>query len=214
MPTKCDDMTSVLIGCEYSATERDAFRRHGLDAWSCDLKPTDGDPRWHMRCDILDAIQSRQRWGLIVLHVDCTAMAVAGNRHYGRGKPLHRKRLAAVAWTLAAVALAREHAASVVLENPASVIFPLLRERGALVQYVQPYQHGHPEQKKTGLALWGVPPLRPTHDVHAEMMLLPKHKRERVFYMSPSPDRGHERSRAYQGIADAMAGQWAPQINP
>jgi hypothetical protein len=39
-------MKRILIACEYSATVRDAFRARGFDAWSCNLLPTDGDPRW------------------------------------------------------------------------------------------------------------------------------------------------------------------------
>lgn len=39
-------------------------------------------------------------------------------------------------------------------------------------------------------------------------MLLPKNQRERLHYLSPGPDRWKERSRTYQGIADAMAMQW------
>lgn len=203
---------SVLIGCEYSATERDAFRARGIDAWSCDLKPTDGDPRWHIQGDVQEAIKSRQ-WDLIVLHVDCTAMGVCGNRTYGAGKPRHNERLGAINWTVRTVELALSNAASVALENPASVIFPILRrDLSAEVQYVHPWQHGHPEQKKTGLALWNLPRLAETDNVYEHMMTLPRKDRERIFFMSPSADRGHERSRAYQGIADAMASQWGGHL--
>lgn len=105
--------------------------------------------------------------------------------------------------------LALEVAPCVAIENPASVIFPMLRERLSTdVQYIQPWQHGHMEQKKTGFALWGLPRLRETADVYDEMMLLPRKQRERVFFMSPSESRGHERSRAYPGIAAAMVEQW------
>jgi len=69
----CTVMT-VLIGCEYSATVRDVFRAIGIEAWSCDLKPCDRDPRWHMQCDVRAAIRCRQ-WSLIILHIECTAMA-------------------------------------------------------------------------------------------------------------------------------------------
>jgi len=31
----------VLIACECSGRIRDAFRKKGHDAWSCDLKPDD-----------------------------------------------------------------------------------------------------------------------------------------------------------------------------
>lgn len=205
-------MLPVLIGCEYSATERDAFRVRGFDAWSCDLLPTDGDPRWHIKGDVRDAIRSR-RWSLIILHVDCTAMGVCGNRHYGRGKPKHSERIAAINWTLDTWDIACAHADSVALENPASVIFPILRrDRGADVQYIQPWQHGHPEQKKTGLALRNLPRIVETDNVYDHMMTLPRKERERIHFMSPSADRGHERARAFPGIADAMADQWGSFI--
>lgn len=205
-------MGPILIGCEYSGTVRDAFRRAGFDAWSCDLKRTDADPRWHIQGDVQEAIRSR-RWSLIVLHIECTAMCVAGNKHYGAGKPKHGDRLAAIEWSLGTVDLALEHADSVAVENPASVIFPIFRDqRGADVTYVHPWQHGHPEQKKTGLALWNLPPLVETNNVHDHMMTLPRKERERIFFMSPGVDRGHERSRFYPGIAAAMASQWGDFI--
>jgi hypothetical protein len=199
---------SVLIGCEYSATERDAFRAAGADAWSCDLKPTEGDPRWHIQGDVREAIKSRN-WDTIILHVDCTAMAVCGNRTYGRGKPKHHLRQEAISWTVETARMALEQSPYVALENPASVIFPVLREQlGADVQYIQPWQFGHLEQKKTGLALWGLPRLAETSNVYAEMMKLPRNVRERIHYMAPSPDRAHERARAFPGIAGAMVSQW------
>ncbi|MGJ3630069.1 hypothetical protein AB5I41_31645 [Sphingomonas sp. MMS24-JH45] len=61
----------------------------------------------------------------------------------------------------------------VALENPASVIFPYLRDVydcGVDVQYVQPWQHGHPEQKKTGLALFDLPRLTDTDNVYDHMI--------------------------------------------
>lgn len=201
-------MKHVLIGCEYSATVRDAFRARGHNAFSCDLKPCEGDSTWHMQCDVRAAIMVR-RWDLIVLHPDCTAMAVAGNRHYGVGTPGYDKRCTAIAWTCALVDLARAHTDRVALENPASVIFPVLRDTyGADVQYIHPWQHGHPEQKKTGFALWNLPRLVETNNVYDHMMTLPKRERERIFHMSPGPNRGHERSRSYTGFAAAMADQW------
>ena len=50
--------------------------------------------------------------------------------------------------------------------------------------------------------------LKPTNIVKEEMMLLPKNQRERLHYLPPGPNRWKERSRTYQGIADAMALQW------
>ena len=42
----------VLVGCESSAIIRDAFRALGHDAYSCDLRECEGDPRWHFQCDV------------------------------------------------------------------------------------------------------------------------------------------------------------------
>lgn len=197
-----------LIGCEYSGTVSGAFRERGIPAYSCDILPTEGDPAWHIQGDIFAAIRNRY-WGGIILHIPCTAMGVCGNKHYGRGKPKHNERLDAIDWSCAVVEAACNYSDCVVVENPASVIFPVLRDSFCFdVQYVHPWQHGHPEQKKTGLALKGLPRLVPTNDVYDEMMKLPRKERERIFYMSPSADRGKERARFYPGIAAAFADQW------
>lgn len=46
----------VLVGCEQFGHMREAFRRRGHDAWSCDLKPTrDGSPH-HLQCDVLTVL--------------------------------------------------------------------------------------------------------------------------------------------------------------
>lgn len=198
----------VLVACEYSGVVRDAFIARGHEAISCDLLPTEADPRWHIQGDCNEAIRSRF-WDLIILHVPCTAMAVCGNRTYGRGKAQYGERLSAILWTAATVELALRHSFRVALENPCSVIFPYLRKHyHADVQYIHPWQHGHPEQKKTGLALWNLPRLQPTNDVYDHMMTLPRKERERIFFMSPGEDRGKERARFYPGFAEAFADQW------
>jgi hypothetical protein len=199
----------VLVACEYSATVSNAFRRLGHEAWSNDILPTEGDPAWHIQGHCEVAIASRQ-WDLIIVHIPCTAMAVCGNSTYGAGMPKHQERIDALKWSLRVWDFACHYSDRVAMENPASVLFPMLRaERGADVQYVQPYQFGHLEQKKTGFALHGLPRLKETHNVYAEMMKLPKHVRERVHYMSPGKDRAKERARFYAGFADAMANQWS-----
>lgn len=201
-------MGKWLISCEYSGTVRDAFLRKGHDAWSNDIIDTDSNPDRHMKMDCLEAIRSG-RWDGIIIHIPCTAMGVCGNRTYGRGKEKHQQRIDDLEWSLEVWDAACEQSDKVAMENPASVLFPALRDtRGAYVQYIQPWQFGHMEQKKTGLATSGLPVLLGTNNVYDDMMLLPKSVRERVFYMSPGPDRGKERARFYTGVADAFADQW------
>jgi hypothetical protein len=97
----------------------------------------------------------------------------------------------------------------IAIENP--IMHKYAKERIGGVkqsQVIQPWMFGHLEQKATCLWLKGLPLLQPTNDVKAEMMALPKAKRERLHYLSPGPDRWKERSRTYEGIAEAMAIQW------
>ena len=197
----------VLIGCEYTGTGQKAFEEAGHDAWSCDLDPTEGNPEKHYQRDIMDLLYWCRNgyWDLIILHPDCTKMAVCGNRYHagtaGRDE--------AVKWTLTLWILTKRKGKSVCLENPGSVIFPRLRKLGADVQYIQPWQFGHPETKKTGLALHNLPRLKETDNVYDHMMTLPKKERHKVWYASPSEKRGKDRSRSYPGILEAMADQWS-----
>jgi hypothetical protein len=199
----------VFVGCEFSGVVRDAFIRRGHDAMSCDLLPTEVDGPHHQG-DIVAYLQGvpDKYFDLIILHPDCTAMALCGNGTYAPKGVISKERRAAVKWTLALWSLAKKKGMRVCLENPGSVIFPPLRERGALVQYVQPWQFGHAETKNTGLALEGLMPLTETENVYERMTALPKKERHRVWYMGKSDTRGHERSRSYPGISEAMAEQW------
>jgi len=137
------------------------------------------------------------KWDLVILHPDCTAMAVSGNRWYGRGMPMYHKRLEAIGWTLTLWEEAKKHSKRVALENPVSVVFKHLPN----VHYIQPWQFGHGETKKTGFALHGLPPLRPTDVVDG--------REQRIWKMPPSPTRKRDRSATFEGVASAIVEQWA-----
>jgi len=190
---------SALIGCECSGVVRDAMRAAGIDAWSCDLKPCERGSEHHIQGDVLDAMMSRP-WQFIGLHPDCTAMAVSGNRWYGSGAPKCRERDEAVVRTVYMWTLAKQVAKFVYLENPVSVIFRHLKNMGENVHYIQPWQHGHGETKKTGLALHGLPPLMPSNVVDG--------REQRIWKMPPGPNRKADRSRTLSGVGAAIADQW------
>lgn len=201
------DKLKVLVACEYSGTVRDAFAVLGHDAISCDLLPTDA-PGPHYEGSVLDMLG--ESWDLIIAHPPCTALTVAGNSTYGEGQPKYQERLDSVAWTVSLWRAMVKASPRVCMENPVGV----LRRLGGMhkPQFVQPYQFGHTEQKKTGLFLHGLMPLRESDNVFDEMMTLPKRERERLHYLPPSPDRWKIRSMTYQGIADAMAMQWGGRV--
>ena len=199
----------VLVACEFSGTVRDAFAKLGHDAMSCDLLPTD-IPGPHYQGDILKLLAMDYEWDLIIAHPECTKLCVSGNSTYGLGMPKHQQRIEAAEWTQEFWDLCKRKAGRVCFENPVGVLSRLTNIPKA--HYVQPYQFGHLEQKKTGLHLYNLNPLKPTNDVYDEMMNLPKNVRERLHYLPPGPNRWKERSKTFQGIADAMASQWGSQL--
>lgn len=189
----------VLVACEYSGVVRDAFIRLGHDAYSCDLLPTDV-PGPHFEGDVLPLLGLG--WDLMIAHPPCTYMARSGMRWLKdqpplkSGKPVGAERRALLAeaqeffMTLLNAPIPR-----VCVENPESFLIPV-----PATQYVQPWQFGHPEVKKTGLWLRNLPPLSPTDIVEG--------REARIHKMPPGPGRWKERSRTYEGIAAAMAQQW------
>jgi hypothetical protein len=188
----------VLIGCEESQEVTKAFRDLGYNAYSCDIIPCSGGlPKYHLQMDIFQAINSKE-WDLIILHPPCTAVAVSGNAHYGKGKPKHYKRIEATKWTHKLWSYAISKCNKVVLENPVGVLNSIPGMPKAC--YIQPWQHGHGETKKTGLWLHGLPDLLPTNKVEG--------REQRIWKMPPSKDRGKLRSKTYPGIAKALAEQY------
>jgi len=197
----------VLVSCESSGVVREAFRSQGHSAWSCDLLPADDGSTYHLQGDCVKAVQGCWAgfavWDLIVMHPPCTAICVSGNAHYGSGKPKHAERVEAIRWTTGLWELATRVAARVAMENPVGVL-PM-----KATQYIQPWEFGHPESKKTGLWLHGLPPLQPTN-----VLPIPASGRwenqtpSGQNKLGPSADRWKIRSKTYDGIARAMAEQW------
>ena len=194
----------ILVACESSGTVREAFRALGHEAYSNDLLPADDGSPHHYQCDAREAIGAYGHWDLIIMHPPCTALAVSGNAHYGANKPKHAERLKAIGWTLELWELAKRHADRVCMENPVGVL-PVKP-----TQYVQPYQFGHSESKKTGLWLHNLPPLKPRVIVEKPACgywdnQTPSGQNK----LGPSADRWKIRSKTYEGIASAMADQWS-----
>ena len=189
----------VLVACEYSGVVRDAFLARGHDAISCDLLPTD-EPGPHHQGDVIAYLEILPEgyFDLIIAHPPCTALAVSGNRWYGAGMPNHQERIESAKWTESFWNLCKRKAKRVCLENPVGVL-PKLTEMGN-PQYIQPWQFGHGETKKTGLWLHNLPPLEPANIVEG--------REQRIWKLPPSADRWKIRSTTFQGIGEAMAAQW------
>jgi hypothetical protein len=195
----------VLVACEYSGRVRDAFRKLGHDAMSCDLLPSDNDlPGCHYQGDIFDIIDDG--WDLMIAHPPCTYLSNSGVCHLHKDPLRWPKMFDGAAFFKK---LLEASIKKIAIENPIMHGYAKTLIGGVKqTQLVQPWMFGHTEQKATCLWLKGLTPLIETNNVKAEMMLLPKSERERLHYLPPSPDRWKIRSTTYQGIADAMAEQW------
>lgn len=181
----------VLVACEFSATVRDAFRARGFDGWSCDLLPTEGDPRWHIQGDAFHAVYERGPWDLLIAHPPCTHLAVSGARWF---KDKLVEQAEALDFVRRLLDAPIQHIA---LENPISIISSHIRKPD---QIIQPYQHGDPFQKSTCLWLKNLPKIVPTNVVEK--------RHQQCWLEPPGPDRWKRRSRTYPGIANAFAEQW------
>lgn len=195
----------VLVACEFSGVVRDAFLAAGHDAYSCDIIPSERPSVRHRQIDAIVMAREFGPWDLMIAHPPCTFLCNSGSKHLYIGKrkenPRDPKRWAQM-----------EHAALFFRDLLAAPIKriaienPVMHGHGQRIvgkkqtQTIQPWQFGHGEIKRTCLWLKNLPKLQPTNVVEG--------RNPRVHYESPGPNRWKNRSRTYQGIADAMASQW------
>jgi site-specific DNA-cytosine methylase len=186
----------VLVACEESQAVTKAFRERGHIAYSCDILPcSGGHSEWHIQDDINNHLWDI--WDMIVAFPPCTHLAVSGARWFEEKRKDGRQQAAIDFFML----FADHPCKHIAIENPVSIMSTVWRKPD---QYIQPWQFGHPEQKKTCLWLKNLPKLKPTNVVEG--------RDQRIWKMPPSPDRGKLRSKTYQGIAEAMAEQWSKFI--
>ena len=187
-------VAKVLIACEFSGIVRDAFIALGHDAISCDLLPTER-PGPHCQEDVFDLLNdaraSDYSFDLMIAHPPCTHLAVSGAAWFKYKRQEQAEALEFVR-RLLSVDIPR-----IALENPVSVISTHIRKPD---QIIQPWQFGDPETKTTCLWLKNLPKLTPTNIVQTNG--------NRLHRLPPSEHRWKDRSRTYQGIANAMAEQW------
>lgn len=193
----------VLVACESSGTVREAFRKLGHDAWSCDLLPVDDGSPYHRQGDCIPVIG--EGWDLVIAHPPCTHLAVSGARHFA-AKRADGRQMQGIDLFMSVVSACEKHAKAWAVENPIGIMSRMYRKPD---QIIQPWMFGHPETKSTCLWLCRLSKLTTTNNVKDEMMKLPIAERNRIHHLPPSKDRWKIRSKTFQGIADAMAQQWS-----
>ena len=172
------------------------------------------------------------KWDMIIAFPPCTHLAVSGAVYFEQKRKDGRQRDAIEFFSK----FLDVNCDRVAIENPVGIIsgeyirkwFPDLANQYDLPrkysQIIQPYEFGHNVAKKTCLWLKNLPLLTPTNIVEPERI----HSKGRTGgYSGPSwyvkdengkilswndPRTARERSKTYQGIADAMAEQWGKEI--
>lgn len=189
-------MTKVLVACEESQAVTIEFRKLGIEAYSCDLEEcTGGHPEWHIKGDVLPLL--KEDWDLVLAFPPCTDLAVSGARWFPE-KIKDGRQQASISFFMDFTKLTCKWA----IENPVGIMSSYYRKPD---QYIQPWEYGHGETKKTCLWLNGLPELVPTNIVEGRL--------NRIHTMPPSKDRGKLRSKTYEGVAKAMANQWVKVLH-
>lgn len=186
----------VLVACEFSGRVRDAFLDQGIYAMSCDLLPSDSNKGDHHQGDCLELDWSE--YDLVIAHPPCTTLCISGNRYYANSQArIEGADIVRRMWH-------KEGVKRLVIENPVGVINSLIPEMPR-PYFIQPWEYGHGETKKTGLWVKGdLPKLTPTCIVDGRV--------PRIHNIPERKDRWKIRSLTYQGIADAMAKQWGDYL--
>jgi len=180
----------IIIACEYSGIVREAFKAKGHDVWSCDLLDTE-IPGKHIKGDVLEILNDR--WDLMIGFPPCTHLSVSGARWF-KEKIKDGRQQQGIDFFIKLINAPVE---KIAVENPIGIMSTIYRKPD---QIIQPWQFGHGETKATCLWLKNLPLLEPENIV--------KGREQIIWKMSPGPERAKDRSRTYQGIANAMANQW------
>lgn len=208
------DTLRILVGCETSGVVRRAMAARGHDVWSVDLLPAEDGSNRHIIGDVRDHLTDG--WNLLaVMHPPCTRLCNSGVRWLSvppPGRSLDDMWAELDAGAALFSTCWNAPIERVAVENP--VMHRHAKER--IVDYrppaqtVQPWWFGEPAFKATSFYLKGLPPLRPTNRLTPPKPGSDEHRRwSAVHRASPGPDRWRIRSRTFQGIAEAMADQWA-----
>jgi hypothetical protein len=194
---------NVLVACEFSGIVREAFQEQGHHAVSCDfLEPLSGGP--HFQGDIL-TIMDYKIWDIMIAFPPCTYLAHSGMQWtYAGFRPLE---LTEEALDFVRILMSAP-IDKIAIENPIGVISKRIKKHDCIVQ---PWEHGHYEQKSTCLWLKNLPILKPSKIL--------KRKAGRLYDNMTFTDNLKLknpllRSITYPGIAMAMARQWSHYVPP
>ncbi len=191
----------VLVACEESQAVTIELRRLGHEAYSCDIEEcSGGHPEWHLQQDVTQLL--KMKWDMIIAFPPCTYLSNAGAKHLWKDHVLNEERyMKGLEAKKFFMQFLNADCPRIAVENPVSSrIFGMPPH----TQEIQPYQFGHPVQKKTRLWLRGLPKLIPTNEVDYKCNC----HEAGTWFMKGGKDRQKNRAKTFPGVAKAMAEQW------
>lgn len=202
-----------IVLCEYSGTVSGALRARGLECWSCDILPTEGDPAWHIQADARE-VAYRAGWDFAIMHPDCTFLANSGAKHLYLGmrkeNGINPQRWGGMLEGAKFYRTLRDAPIKLkAVENPVMHGHGIEAIRRGKTHFYHPHYFGDPFFKLTGFETIGFPPLQRTHWLNIPKSGTEEHKKwSKVHRMAPGETRGLERARFEPGFAAAIAAQW------
>ncbi len=196
----------ILVACEESQAVTKRLRVLGHEAYSCDIQEcSGGHPEWHIFGDVVPELE--KHWDMIIAFPPCTDLAVSGAAWFEQKRKDGRQQASIDFFML----FANANCERIAIENPVGIMSSQWRKPD---QIIQPYWFGDEAQKTTCLWLKGLPKLEPTKMVGKGEFITHKSGKTKpkwfadAFKLSPS-ERRKVRSKTFDGIAQAMADQWA-----
>lgn len=199
---------NVLIACEESQAECQAFRERGFNAYSCDIQPVRRgmNPCWHIHGDVTSLlagetsfitqageVKSVHSWHLIIAHPPCTYLCKLSSVHMVQHGDLNQDRFRKMQDAAEFFrSCLNAKADFVAVENPIPMARAGLPRPDC---FIQPSWFGVKYTKKTLYWLRGLPPLMPEIE----------YPNPREFVRA---SRGKYRSRTFPQVAEAIARQW------
>jgi site-specific DNA-cytosine methylase len=191
----------VLVGFEYSGIVAEAFRKHGHEAYSCDII-SGNIPEFHIQKDFFEVVQ-HSKYDLVICHPPCQYLCKAQIFRL-KDTELFLKMLQAVEIVKRIMSLNIQYIA---VENPIGILSSRFRPPD---QIIYPYNFGDIHRKDICLWLKNLPPLIDTC-ISLKRIPVKNHVNSRMSQEVKSKIK----SKFFPLVADAMAVQWGslPVVN-
>jgi len=196
----------VLVACEYSGIVRDELCKKNINAYSCDILPSDSEltnqKKKHIQDDLMNILHLN--WDVIIAFPPCTDLSNAQAGKIMNEKIANGKAVKALEF----IKKIYNSSNKICIENPVSSY--LNKNWIPYSQIIEPYFFGHNYRKKTCLWLKNLPPLISTLYCYPKYVKVYTGKKntQPLYKNINKKNQAKFRSEFHTGVAQAIANQW------